>query len=119
MSGLELATGFENFVYLNSGTSFTVQFTYSAGDAPQLNAALDTGTALTGTVDTNALTGTVNVQSTVFSSASLEFGTYLLTLNLSNAENVQSKEMVVFFEEQIEGFQVRIDKLYQNLIKCF
>lgn len=89
---------------LNYGEAVSFDFTYEAGDYPVLKGYLDFGTVIDGTVNQEARNGSCSIASHLFSSQT--FGTYGLLLELGNKAGNETKQLVVHYEEKIEGLQV-------------
>ncbi|KAJ8298363.1 hypothetical protein KUTeg_024894 [Tegillarca granosa] len=118
ISGFGLTIGSENFVYLKSGGSETVNFMFDTGNNVAFAASLNTGLNLAsyGSVNSLSKTGNLGISSTIMTTNSLDFGTYLLTMTLSNAENNVQKKVVIYYEEEILNFkfylQISVASIY-------
>lgn len=91
-----------------------MNITFDAGDNPVLQGVTTGVTTISGTLDLILQTGTVIIDSNMFSSK--PYGTYNLTLELSNKANSQIHQVPIYYEEAIEGFQVFTYFVY--VIQC-
>ncbi|KAJ8317994.1 hypothetical protein KUTeg_003085 [Tegillarca granosa] len=100
-------------VLLNNGETVSVDFTYEAGDYPVLKGYLDFGTIIDGSVNQETRTGVFSVGSSLFSSHA--FGIYNLLLELGNQAGNETKKLVVYYEEKIEGLQLDFEYSFAPL----
>ena len=95
----------ENFVYLHANTSSTVEFSYDDGVTSHnaILASLDTGDTLLADVNLAADTAKVFVKSDDMP----DLGTYLLSTEIKPCQgSSNTKNLIVYHEEEIQGFQV-------------
>lgn len=81
-----------------------MNITFDAGDNPVLQGVITDVTTISGILNLLLHKGTVIIDSNMFSSK--PYGTYNLTLELSNKANSQSHQLPIYYEQAIEGFQV-------------
>ncbi|KAK3090432.1 hypothetical protein FSP39_011823, partial [Pinctada imbricata] len=111
ITNVEVNNLLENFVYLHSQSSTTVEYTFtlSGGNDLVVIASLDTGDTLLGNIDVSAKTATVYVKSDDFP----DLGTFLLTTEIKPCTGTsETKKLVVYHEEEIQGFHVTTDNGY-------
>ncbi|XP_060073664.1 uncharacterized protein LOC132553437 [Ylistrum balloti] len=110
IAGFETAPGGTNLVSLQDGASVTISLVYTDGSNPTLGAQYDTADVVSGgTVDTTGKTASLVIDSSDNTKVPSSFGTYLLTLTLSpDSGAAQDKQIVIFYEQAITGFQVTV-----------
>ncbi|XP_069123236.1 polycystin family receptor for egg jelly-like isoform X2 [Argopecten irradians] len=112
VAGFEMAVGGTNLITLAAGQTATIDLVYTAGGtALTLTGTYDTSDVVTGggTVDTGTKTGQLQIDSGNSAHVPSDFGTYLLTLTLTPSSGAaQDKQVVIFYEQAIAGFQVTV-----------
>lgn len=101
-----LATGVENMFYLETGGTVNVNLVYGGGTATGVSGRFDYDTGSTDIITGSTPAATTAALTISASDISATFGTYLLTISLVG-DNTKTKDVVVFFEESITGFEVR------------
>lgn len=112
---MEVAAGETNLIQLQQGGSVEVNLVYEATDTATytFEASLDTGTvfATSGATTDNTLK---TIRYTITPSFVTDgWGTYLLNFTLDDGSSGVDvyKEVVLFYEEAITGFQVKDDSV--------
>ncbi|XP_033737951.1 uncharacterized protein LOC117325653 isoform X2 [Pecten maximus] len=109
VAGFETAAGGTNLVSLSAGGTAVINMVYTAGTSLTFTGTYDTSEVVNGVVDANAKTAQLTIDTTDSSHVPSDYGTYLLTLNLEPTSGTpQDKQVVIFYEQALDGFQVTV-----------